>query len=373
MKRHECCCRTGQCRILYEQFNGNAGTDIGPNWNEVSGSWELDGAGNLLGSDAGVIVATAPNGWSKRGVASCIFTPTGPGPWVLRLFCGASSGAVGTWVQASLTETSCTLNAGNQSKVFDTTTANKPEGWIWPGAVGHSFGMTICYADGILHVSLTDIDPDDPGQTFSACIWEIWIDLTSGTNGHTGIEIVTGDYTFSEFRYNAHHHDDVLYADGDDEDCKDCTCTCGIFDEAGSGYPPWRIAVDFYNPLGPCACYDGNSLIFETLKCGALGAFPTPQWFICTTGSICGRDHGLTAVTPALIDCGGGYVSEEEWILTATVCNLALTNSTSITCKPLEILWNWSFVDLETECYDDCPGGTSDAFYALATDASNIP
>lgn len=358
---------------MYDDFNRGASTDLGPLWNEVSGNWLLDGAGKLIGQGAGTIVTTDKNTWSRRGVALTGFTPTGSGPWEVKIFVNAEDNASAkTAVTVAFNEDQCTLTAGGQSKVFnkDTTPPSKPGEWLWPGAVGNDFYFIICYTNGMLYISVQDVTSGAPIPPFIACLWEIDITLPGGRSKHAGLEIVSGNFEFDYFRYSAHRHDDVIHQLGDDPYCEECTCYCGTFGDEGFAYPPWRIRVDFICDDCPC-CFDGGYLIFETLHCGTEAG--NEEWYICVDGGVCGVDRSINGVNPSSLDCGSTLVG--NWILRWGIggCSWELNAPTSVTCDPFYIVWDFVEGDVETTCGWGVicdPGTIAVSFYAEATDAS---
>ncbi len=354
------CCCGGDCFIMSDTFVGGASTNVGSEWNEESGNWALNGSGQMTVSGVGLIVTTAFNKNSKRGVFDVVFTATGEGPWELNLLLSADAdGSNAKTVSASFSATTCTLTANLITKTFTTATTpvGKPSAWIWHGVSSKTFTMRVCHTGGLLFVSLSDDSSPDP---FFGCLWDIDETLAPGTNGHAGIQSVSGAFAFDSAGYVGHLHDTI---DSDPEDpliCEDCTCTCGEYGDEDFGYAPFRIQLDFFNPSGPCVAIDGDQLLFEAVNC-ELEQTGNDFWF-CVSGSVLGNDGWGWA-----IDC------DSLWTFTGDICDLVFTDVSQVTCDPFELRYDWSFIDIQTEC-TDCPwtgpADDTDSFWAIGIDGS---
>jgi hypothetical protein len=362
MSRRRCCC--GKCTIwVDDEFDREDSTDLGPDWEEIVGDWEIQSAHLVpVDLDPTALVLTTSRNPTRRGVLTGYFKLIGDGPWEINFLLNANDEATFyQHVTFSCSETECTLTAGAIGKTYDTDVGLngamqpcKPGQWVWTGASGEEFWFRACLVEGLLHLWVIGQKLVPPTfRNFSGCVWDIDTTLSTSGQGHAGIEVVSGDVEFDWLTYVSHDKD----VNGEDPDCPDCTCPCEQY-----VYMPFRIRFDFFAGADCDPCVNGGYLIFEPMQCGTELNYAN-HW-VCVEADLCGKAYTWHANGPgsaARLDCGTS--PEGVFVVLIDICSSEIKGTSSIQCSPLSALYEWTAGSFGC---DECdPNAT---FYAYATE-----
>lgn len=335
--RRRCCC--GECIIIYDDFDREDTTDLGPKWNETAGDWEIIDAHLVpVSGTPATVITTSKNNRSKRGVLEGNFRLTGEGPWEIDFALNATpDGSFSQSVTFEATETECTLYAGSVQKGFDDDDVDgkKPTSWVFPGATAGLYFFRACLTDGLLHLWITGAENET--NSFSACVWDIHVDPSPSGGGYAGITRVDGDMEFDWVRYA--HHD----ADGfDDPFCPDCSCICD--NGTSKAYVPFRLHFDILDEAEGCTGVDGSHMRFEPVACGPEAGVLAQ--YVCVESTLPGEGRNWQAVGAlgaAKLDCGYEAFAQTWFAITGINIGTAdILGAKTVNCKPFLCEYEWS-------------------------------
>ena len=299
-----CCCNLGTCVIYQDDFNRADDTDLGTNWNEISGDWQI--SGNTL-TEAGTanakVLCTLPNTRSGRASVGAEIKPVNGDKYRAIV----NSNAIGTvfkYVEVECLTGSVILTTGTQTRTY--TTAH---GW---DVTARPMYITVCFTDGILRLSVGH-------QGFQGVVWDNTVTVTNA-NRYAGLmNGGTSALTFDDFYYR-HVDDDGLF---EGQLCGGCGCYC-IKPDGKKFYPSWRLHLEGFCECCPdccCCAWEGwcADLEFDAL---------TEKWLCVSSGTMCGKTYPGTGPAPDLPY--GGYGPEVwcentgtghcDWFLTHFIC-----------------------------------------------------
>jgi len=270
-----CCCVEG-CIILQDDFDRDNSTDLGSQWTEVSGDWEID-TDQLVeaGTTNARIVTTAKN-TSGRGYVDVKIYPNSGDKFRILLNSDSTATAY-QYVEAHCTTASLILTAGGETRTYTAA-----DGW---NINELPIMMSGCVTDGCLYVQVSHLG-------FDGCVWDNTVTV-SDSRRHAGLmNGGSSELTWDDFIYRQHEQDDP--------DCPDCTCFCTYYDDEGHPqryYPHWKLKIDWYSEFclydGTCADleYDCSEAVWFGVS-GFIGTTPVPQGSGpgTTPKVVCGED-----------------------------------------------------------------------------------
>jgi hypothetical protein len=195
------CCHCGDCAILADSFTRSDSTNIGPDWVESTGNWEIL-SNELKANNAGIVYTVTT--WNKtRRVASVIARDALPGKTYRLLFSVSNDGSSYAYV-----ELECLT--GNVAFIrFGTSAGGVIEEFEFVYNEGLDYTLIACVNDEGTYVGLAEVS------------WPLWTcDTFPGPRA--GIQNIGSAAEYDDFGFYKH----VLDTDGTDLRCHTCACEC---------------------------------------------------------------------------------------------------------------------------------------------------
>lgn len=364
MPTKRCCCRTIPCLLLTDNFNRADSSDLGSDWEIISGSPEI--TSNVCEMTAGEMIATVVrNPGSRRGSFILPLKTTGSGPWEVEIWMNYGDGVNHQVASVEWSSTEMTMTVGGQTRTIDNVDVGQPPELIWGLSSVDYYVLQVSMTNRLFYVSFS-------GDEGGASVWDHEFVMPTAGGGRVAIKVISGTVQLcpnvgGETALEFYRHFD------DDQTCPDyaCECTPAGTPAGDRRWKPWRTRIDFYSDDGAglgCDVFNGGYLIFEIAEDG--GTEPGGNTWRCVEGEIdfvsygygtgneveyyCGTPTSFLAINFNPVDC---TISDGLSALAVDSCD-----PFSITFETVET------TDITTPC-NPCVDSLG-SFYAIMTDAT---
>lgn len=231
-----CCCESAVCWTWTDNFNRADSTNLGADWNEVSGNWAI--STNRLVEPATTtkkVIGTNPVPTRSAGemyVAVSLINPAVNDVYIIHLAVDDTNGTDGEWVQF-------TYSATNTWVVLLSTGETKTQTWspLTPGV----FPVVACIdSDGFLMGAVASSGDEYP--------WSDNAGFQDGRYYGLGHGATTAGVAFDDFA--------VYELRTPDQECRNCFCHC-----AGNNLRK-TLTGTIFDATGRASCMNGLQVTF---------------------------------------------------------------------------------------------------------------